>query len=58
MLASYMQFMRNNSLEIRIAGSSCHLQKAVQWTMSGQDDQMSRQIFGLPVILTGQVPCK
>ena len=26
MLATYMQLMHNNNLEIRIAGSSCHLQ--------------------------------
>ena len=58
MLATYMQCMHNNNLEIRIAGSSCRPQNASQWTMSGQDDHLSRRIFGLQVILTGQVPCK
>ena len=58
MLATYMQCMHNNNLEIRIAGSSCRPQKAGQWTMSGQDDHLSRRIFGLQVILTAQVPCK
>ena len=53
-----MRLMRNNNLEIRIAGDKRSPQKAGQWTMSGQDDHLSRRIFGLPVILTGQVPCK
>ena len=58
MLTTYIRRMRNNNLEIRIGGSSCRPQKASQWTMSGQDDHLSRLIFGLQVILTGQVPCR
>ena len=58
MPATDMRCMCNNNLEIRIAGSSCCRQKAGQWTMSGQDDHLSRLIFGLQVVLTGQVPCK
>ena len=35
MRATYMQRLRNNNLEIRITGSSCHLQLIIKVFMSG-----------------------
>ena len=59
MLATYMRRMRNNNLEIRIAGSYCRPQQATRyflseiaeaWYLAGSD--FPRQLHGSIVLLT------
>ena len=61
MLATYMRRMRDNNLEIRIAGSSCRPQKPKVTGVRADNDRRSKRfcwntvvsVQSIPFILTG-----